>query len=125
MLSKTSRPATAAPEVSAAQASTEEISMAVEQRNQFLLPARRLTWPAIAATLVLSACSTIQPAGEPAAPDQPIQPSLPAAPVVTPKMQAARDNLKVIAGLQERLYRIAAPLLINNADLCKAQARNL
>jgi hypothetical protein len=40
-------------------------------------------------------------------------------------MQAARDNLKVIASLQERLYRIAAPLLINNADLCKAQARNL
>jgi hypothetical protein len=45
--------------------------------------------------------------------------------VVTPQMQAARDNLKVIASLQERLYRIAAPLLINNADLCKAQARNL
>jgi len=99
--------------------------MAVEQRNQFLLPARRLTWPAITATLVLSACSTIQPASEPAAPEQPIQPSVPAAPVVTPQMQAARDNLKVIAGLQERLYRIAAPLLINNADLCKAQARNL
>ncbi|MGW8394007.1 M48 family metalloprotease [Pseudoduganella sp. HUAS MS19] len=99
--------------------------MAVEQRNQSPSPARRLTWPAIAAALLLSACSTIQPDGAPAAPLEPVAPAAPAAPVVTPQMQAARDNLKVIAGLQERLYRIAAPLLINNADLCKAQARNL
>jgi len=99
--------------------------MAVGQRIQSLSPARRLTWPAIMASLLLSACSTFQSGSEPAAPAQPIPPSAPATPVVTPQMQAARDNLKVIASLQERLYRIAAPLLINNADLCKAQARNL
>ena len=97
--------------------------MAVEQFNP-PSPLRRLAWPAIAASLLLSACSTFQSGGEPA-PAQPLPPSAPAAPVVTPQMQAARDHLKVIAGLQERLYRIAAPLLINNADLCKAQARNM
>ncbi|WP_051293642.1 M48 family metallopeptidase [Pseudoduganella violaceinigra] len=84
-----------------------------------------LAWPAIAAALLLSACSTLQPGGEPPVPAQPLPPAEPPAPVVTPQMQAARDQLKVIAGLQERLYRIAAPLLINNADLCKTQARNL
>jgi membrane-associated protease RseP (regulator of RpoE activity) len=97
--------------------------MAVEQ-FQHLLPARRLAWPAIAAALLLSACSTFQSGGE-QPPAQPLPPSAPPAPVVTPQMQAARDHLKVTAALQERLYRIAAPLLINNADLCKAQARNL
>jgi hypothetical protein len=30
-----------------------------------------------------------------------------------------------MAALQDRLYHVAAPLLINNADLCKTQARNL
>ena len=31
----------------------------------------------------------------------------------------------VKADLQDRLYRVAAPILINNADLCRTQARNL
>jgi len=99
--------------------------MAVEQFDQHRLPVRRLAWPAIAASLLLSACSTFQSGSEHAAPAEPIQPSAPSAPVVTPQMQAAREQLKQIAGLQERLYRVAAPLLINNADLCKAQARNI
>jgi hypothetical protein len=30
-----------------------------------------------------------------------------------------------MVALQDRLYKVAAPLLINNADLCKTQARNL
>lgn len=98
--------------------------MAVEQRERHRAPDRRLAWPAFAAALLLSACSTFQSGGEPAL-AQPIPPSAPSAPVVTPQMQAARDHLKVMANLQERLYRVAAPLLINNADLCKAQARNL
>lgn len=98
--------------------------MAVEQLDHRPAPARRPAWPALAAALLLSACSTFQPGGE-TAPAQPSPPSAPPAPVVTPQMQAAREHLRVMAGLQERLYRVAAPLLINNADLCKAQARNL
>ena len=43
----------------------------------------------------------------------------------TPQMRAAMDELRQMAALQERLYKVAAPLLIINADLCKAQARNL
>lgn len=105
--------------------------MAVEQVATKLChrsPARRpgwSAWPAIAALLLLSACSTFQSGSEPAAPPAPVAPPAPPPEVVTPQMQAARDNLKVIAALQERLYRVAAPLLINNADLCKSQARNL
>src|SRR5437868_14394923 len=112
MLSTTSRPATAAPEVSAAQASTEEIFMAVEQSVYPPAPARRLAWPALAAALLLSACSTFQSGGE-TAPAAQLPPSAPATPAVTPQMQAARDHLKVMAGLQERLYRLAAPPLIS------------
>src|SRR4051812_24386006 len=46
-------------------------------------------------------------------------------PVVTAKMAAAREALTQMVALQDRLYRIAGPLLINNADLCRTQARNL
>ncbi|MDC8759374.1 M48 family metallopeptidase [Janthinobacterium fluminis] len=48
-----------------------------------------------------------------------------AAPVVTQRMIAARDAVGKMVALQDRLYKVAAPLLINNADLCKGQARNL
>ena len=41
------------------------------------------------------------------------------APVVTAKMAAARQALGQMVALQDRLYRIAGPLLINNADLCR------
>jgi len=99
--------------------------MAVEQKNSSHLPGSRLAWPAVAAALLLSACSSLQTTSQPPAPAEPVKPPAPPAPVVTPQMQAARDNLKVIASLQDRLYRVAAPLLINNADLCKSQARNL
>jgi hypothetical protein len=40
-------------------------------------------------------------------------------------MATAAESLTKMAALQDRLYRVAAPLLINNAELCKAQARNL
>lgn len=98
--------------------------MAAEQKNRPL----HASWPVVTAALLLSACSTFQPSGSTSTTEVPVpppQPLPPPAPVVTPQMQAARDNLKVIASLQDRLYRVAAPLLINNADLCKSQARNL
>ena len=46
-------------------------------------------------------------------------------PVLTPKMLAAQEALSKMVAQQDRLYKVAAPLLINNAELCKTQARNL
>ena len=40
-------------------------------------------------------------------------------------MAADAETLTRMAGLQDRLYSVAAPLLIHNAELCKNQARNL
>jgi hypothetical protein len=40
-------------------------------------------------------------------------------------MAAEAEQLTRMAALQDRLYHVAAPLLIHNAELCKAQARNL
>ncbi|MBB3225039.1 M48 family metallopeptidase [Pseudoduganella umbonata] len=78
----------------------------------------------IATALLLSACAT------PPAPSSrstvPVQPA-PAdeAQPVTPRMQAARAALDTMTTQQDRLYRVAAPLLINNVDLCRTAARGL
>lgn len=79
-----------------------------------------------AAAATLSGCSTLQ--SQPAAPEP--APSVvstvtEAPPQVTAKMAAARQQLSQMVALQDRLYRVAGPLLINNADLCRTQARNL
>ncbi len=80
----------------------------------------------LAAASLLSACSTFQSKPAPA-PAEPVVARVitEQAPVVTAKMAAARDSLSQMVALQDRLYRIAGPLLINNADLCRTQARNL
>ncbi len=76
--------------------------------------------------LLLSACATQRPASQgavgvptqsPTAPDD--QPAL------TPRQAAAAEALTRMAAQQDRLYRVAAPLLINNAELCKDKARSL
>jgi hypothetical protein len=79
---------------------------------------------ALALALLVSGCSSppirsqAPVTGAPGAPQE-------AAPVLTPGMAAEAETLTRMAALQDRLYRVAAPLLINNADLCKTQARNL
>jgi hypothetical protein len=79
--------------------------------------------PALALALLMSGCATKAPLQQgpvlpaPRAPEE--------APVLTPRMAAEAEALTRMAVLQDRLYRVAAPLLINNAELCKAQARNL
>jgi hypothetical protein len=84
---------------------------------------------AIAAALsaaLLSACSTLAPqAGAPQTAPVPQAPAEPQQPVVSARMAAAQDALKTMVNLQDRLSRVSAPLLINNADLCKNMARNL
>jgi hypothetical protein len=49
------------------------------------------------------------------------QPTAPAAQVSA----AEQATLRSLVAQQDRLYRIAAPLLVNNPDLCKGNARNL
>ncbi|HEY0065080.1 MAG TPA: M48 family metallopeptidase [Telluria sp.] len=85
----------------------------------------RVLAPALITGLLLSACETLPPATtgttEPAVPTT----QVPVAPVISPRVAAAAEALTKMAAMQERLYRVAAPLLINNAELCKGQARNL
>jgi hypothetical protein len=72
---------------------------------------------------LLAACASQVPLNTPASPSFP----LPAAPTVaapqapTPQQAMLRD----IVAQQDRLYRVAAPLLVNNTELCKGNARNL
>src|SRR5690606_35733170 len=39
--------------------------------------------------------------------------------------QQAREQLRLLVSGQERLYRVAAPLLVKNVELCRDHARNL
>jgi membrane-associated protease RseP (regulator of RpoE activity) len=77
-----------------------------------------------ATALLLSACATqgpVQPGGQ----QGPQGPAVEAGPQVTPEMAAAAETLTRMATLQDRLYKVAAPLLIDNAELCTRHARNL
>ncbi|UVW27962.1 M48 family metallopeptidase [Massilia sp. H6] len=78
----------------------------------------------ITAAALLSACATQGPA-VPGSQPGPFGPATPAAAQVTPEMAAAADTLTRMATLQDRLYKVAAPLLIDNAELCTRHARNL
>ncbi len=77
---------------------------------------------ALAGLSLLAACAT---------PPAPAPQNLPAqaepAQTVTapPQASLAAENLKNLVAMQDRLDRIAAPLLLKNAELCKTQARNL
>ena len=90
-------------------------------------PGLRPALVGLSLALLLSACATQGPVA-PAVPVA-VKPAAPPAeaekPVLTPRMAAEAEALTRIATLQERLYRVAAPLLIQNAELCKTQARNL
>ena len=83
--------------------------------------------PALIMAALLSACSTPGPVTpEPVVVvPEPQVPVPPAKPVLTPRMAAAAESLTRMAAQQDRLYRVAAPLLIQNAELCKSNARNL
>jgi hypothetical protein len=88
------------------------------------LPGKRAA-PLVGAclALLLSACATQAPAPAPALPGMP--PRAAEAPALSPQIAAQAETLTKMADLQDRLYKVAAPLLIQNAELCKNQARNL
>lgn len=66
--------------------------------------------------LVLTGCAT-QPVSE--SPTRPLEESMQA----TESKEAA--TLRSLTNLQDRLYRVTAPILVNNTELCKGNARNL
>jgi hypothetical protein len=95
-----------------------ELFMHPEPRSALsrLLQASRL---ALLPLALLGACAT-QPPGI-AQPPVPGVPSVTAPSVPSPQQALLRD----IVTQQDRLYRVAAPLLVKNTDLCKGNARNL
>ena len=78
----------------------------------------------VATAALLSACSTPGPTVPGAQPGIFAGPQ-PARSELSPQVAAAADTLDKMATLQDRLYRVAAPLLIDNAELCTKHARNL
>ena len=75
---------------------------------------------------LLAACASQVPLNTPALPPVPA-PGAPAVPMVTtpPAPTPQQVMLRDIVSQQDRLYRVAAPLLVNNTELCKGNARNL
>ncbi|PUA16791.1 peptidase M48 [Glaciimonas sp. PCH181] len=75
--------------------------------------------------ILLTACATQEPL--------PVSPSLPPAvaitkpvlPPIKPPKNPQEAELRALVTQQDRLYAVAAPLLVNNADLCRNNARNL
>ncbi len=72
--------------------------------------------------LLLAACATTVTPPPTAVPPQASEPAHAAAPVVP---SAEEQALKALVAQQDRLYRVAAPLLVKNPELCKGHARNL
>lgn len=86
------------------------------------VPRRLLLLPA---ALLMAACATpVAPPADSPAPTEPTRPATaPARPA--PTSNAEQQALQAMVALQDRLYRVAAPLLVNNTELCKKNARNL
>ena len=83
------------------------------QRNaKYFKPAKIALFPL---ALALAACSTVSLD----------TPKSPATSPATPAESLQLQTLRTITSQQDRLYRIAAPLLVSNAPLCKGNARNL
>ncbi|MBP0599749.1 M48 family metalloprotease [Herbaspirillum sp. LeCh32-8] len=77
----------------------------------------------LAPLAVLAACAT-QETGSPAAPSTTPAPSVAVQPVRQVENPQQKELRELIAQ-QDRLYRVAAPLLTTNAQLCRGNARNL
>lgn len=70
---------------------------------------------AIPLGLLLTGCA-IQPTVGPVRPP----------PASAPQIQSPEQlTLRIVVSQHDRLYRVAAPILVNNAELCKGNARNL
>jgi hypothetical protein len=92
-------------------------------------PHYRSTFIALGVAVLLTACATTVPT---TAPDSsaPIVPKVvvppPATPAPVPVVTSAEETaLQQLVELQDRLDRVAGPLLVNNSPLCKRNARRL
>jgi hypothetical protein len=74
--------------------------------------------------LSLGGCETVPPAKPQPMEVAPVAPPVPA-PVVNTAQLAEEAELREMVALQDRLYRVAAPILVNNPTLCRHYARNL
>ncbi len=70
---------------------------------------------AVLSLAMLSACSTLSPAPEPVPVSRSIANELP--------RESADPRLLALLASQDRVYRVAAPLITKNAPLCKAASR--
>lgn len=86
-------------------------------------PGRLLLLPA---ALLFAACATPVPPPADGLPPS-AEPARTAAVPTQPASISSTEQQALLAmvSLQDRLYRVAAPLLINNTELCKKNARNL
>jgi beta-barrel assembly-enhancing protease len=73
--------------------------------------------------VLLTACATVQLPPPKAAPSP--EQARSAAPEATTPVSPEEETLRALVTQQDRLYRVAAPLLVNNSDLCRSNARNL
>jgi beta-barrel assembly-enhancing protease len=108
-------------------------------------PRKGMRWLVLASAIVITACASQRPPSRPPVaplpratapqaeappvapvesgqPPVPVTPGQPAAPYGAPDKASV---LRTWVELQNRLYRVAAPLLLNNTELCSRHARNL
>lgn len=97
-----------------------------------LEPVRRLQRRGAALTavllplvLALCACETSPPAKPTPAIAAPVAPAAPTPPPVDTAQLNRDAALREMVALQDRLYRVAAPILVSNPALCRHNARNL
>lgn len=87
-----------------------QLKRKLKRESTYFKPARIALLPL---ALALSACSTVSL-------DTPRSPG-----ATTSTESVQLQTLRAITAQQDRLYRIAAPLLVSNAQLCRGNARNL
>ncbi|HZW12237.1 MAG TPA: M48 family metallopeptidase [Noviherbaspirillum sp.] len=98
---------------------TELAALDLTPRAAKSLSCKRLF--SLSAIMLLTACATTvtPPPGAPTS-----DPSAPA-PATAPVSAAEERALQELVSFQDRLYRVAGPLLVKNPELCKNNARNL
>jgi beta-barrel assembly-enhancing protease len=92
----------------------KEIMRAAFRKSPLLQLSLAGRWLPIA--LVLTGCAT-QPVSE--SPTRPLEKSVQAT------ESTEISTLRSLTNLQDQLYRVTAPILVNNTELCKGNARNL
>lgn len=90
---------------------------------------RRSALIILGAAVLLAACATPVPTAAPDSPESTASKGVVPAPTVPPQTPVVTSTeeiaLRQLVALQDRLDRVAGPLLINNPALCKRNARRL